>query len=47
MVGPGLLAPTRDVQNELKYFPANLFDRRLASGDSASIDVDQIAPFFG
>jgi hypothetical protein len=44
MIGPGLLAPAGDVEDELKYLLPNFLDTRSPGCNPARINVDQIPP---
>jgi hypothetical protein len=44
MIGPGLLAPAGNVEDELKYLLPYFLDTRSSGRDPARVNVDQIPP---
>ncbi len=44
IIGPGLLAAARDIEDQVGQFPADVLDRCFISGDAVGIEIDQIMP---
>src|SRR5262245_49001398 len=44
LLGPGLLLAAGHVEHEAEELPAHVFDRGLAIGDAAGVDVHQVVP---
>ena len=46
-VGGRLLAAAGHLEDQLEQLPADLGDTRLAGGDAAGVEIDEVVPALG